>query len=202
MFGNKIVAITSAKSSTLGRAADVVLEIPVAEEVCPHNLVPTTSIVLTVAIGDALAISLMSMRDFHAKDFARYHPGGSLGRRLLTKVGEAMYSHNIPVVQPELVLLELAAEMAGSAAGVAIVVDPDNKPIGVVTKGQLAVALRVTRRVREVSARQCMGKDFYTINQEKIVDDAETMMRTKEVKFLVVVDDEGCYAGVYKHEDA
>lgn len=202
LFGNRVVAITSAKSSTLGRAADVVLEIPVAEEVCPHNLVPTTSIVLTVAIGDALAISLMTLRDFHAKDFARYHPGGSLGRRLLTRVEEAMYTHNVPVVSPDLVLLELAAEMAGSAAGVAIVVDENKKPLGVVTKGQLAVALRVTRRVREVSARQCMGKDFFTINSKQIVDDAESLMRAKEVKFLVAVDDNGEYAGVYKHEDA
>jgi len=200
-FGNKIIAITGAKSSTLGRAADVVLEIPVAEEVCPHNLVPTTSIVLTVAIGDALAIALMSLRDFHAKDFARYHPGGSLGRRLLTRVEEAMLTHSVPVVQPDMILLELAAEMAGGAAGVAIVVDLGNKPIGVVTKGQLAVALRVTRRVREVSAHQCMGKDFYTINKGSMVDEAENLMRTKEVKFLVVVDDDGHYAGIYKHDD-
>ncbi|NVJ97131.1 MAG: KpsF/GutQ family sugar-phosphate isomerase [Alphaproteobacteria bacterium] len=201
-FGNKIIAITGAKSSTLGRAADVVLEIPITEEVCPNNLVPTTSIVVTVAIGDALAISLMTLRNFHAKDFARYHPGGSLGRRLLMKVSDLMLTSSVPVVTPGMVLLELAAEMAGGAAGVAVVVDEDKKPLGVVTKGQLGVALRVTRRVREVSALQCMSKDFSVINKDVIVDEAESMMRADEVKFLVAVDGDGRYAGIYKHEDA
>ncbi len=201
-FGNKIIAITGAKNSTMGRVSDVVLEIPITEEACPINLAPTTSIIVTAAIGDALAISLMQLRNFHALDFARYHPGGSLGRRLLTKVEEAMLVSNVPVVAPEMVLLELAAEMAGGSAGVAVVTDGNNIPIGVVTKGQLGVALRVTRRVREVAAHQCMSKDFSVIEKDVIVDEAESMMRADEVKFLVVVDEEGRYAGVYKHDEA
>ncbi len=201
-FGNKIISITGAKSSTLGRASDVVLEIPVSEEVCPNNLVPTTSIVVTSAMGDAIAIALMTLRDFHPRDFARYHPGGSLGRRLLKKVNDVMLKgSSIPTVEPTMVLLELAAEMAGGPAGVAVVIDEDHKPIGVVTKGQLAVALRVTRRIREVTALQCMSQEFSLINQEKIVDEAEIMMRSDEVKFLIAVDTEGCFVGVYKHED-
>lgn len=200
-FGNRIVAITGAKSSTIGRTADVVLEIPVAEEVCPINLAPTTSIVQTIAIGDALAISLMTLRDFHAQDFARYHPGGSLGRRLLMKVEDLMHTTSVPVVAPGMVLLELAAEMAGGPAGIAVVVDTGAKPIGIVTKGQLGVALRVTRRVREVTAQQCMSKEFSVIQHSVIVDEAETMMRSDEVKFLVAVDNDGKFAGVYKHDE-
>jgi len=200
-FRNKIIAITGAKTSTVGRAADVVLEIPVSEEVCPNNLVPTTSIVVTVAIGDALAIALMQLRGFHAKDFARYHPGGSLGRRLLMKVADVMTTTAVPVVQPGMVLLELAAEMAGGPAGIAVVVDDEKRPLGVVTKGQLGVALRVTRRVREVTACQCMSKEFVTIDKSAIVDEAENEMRAKEVKFLVAVDDDGKYAGIYMHGD-
>ncbi|MCK0067994.1 KpsF/GutQ family sugar-phosphate isomerase [Kordiimonas laminariae] len=201
-FGNKIIAITGAKNSTMGRVADVVLEIPITEEACPINLAPTTSIIVTAAIGDALAVSLMKLRNFHARDFARYHPGGSLGRRLLTKVEEAMLVNNVPKVSPDMVLLELAAEMAGGSAGVAVVLDKAGAPIGVVTKGQLGVALRVTRRVREVAAHQCMSKEFSTIQKDVIVDEAESMMRSDEVKFLVVVDEKGRYAGIYKHEDA
>lgn len=201
-FGNRIIAITGAKSSTIGRTSDVVLEIPVAEEVCPINLAPTTSIVQTVAIGDALAISLMTLRDFHAQDFARYHPGGSLGRRLLMKVRDVMLTNSVPVVPPDMVLLELAAEMAGGPAGVAVVLDEARKPLGIVTKGQLGVALRVTRRVREVTAQQCMSKEFSVISQDVIVDEAESMMRTDEVKFLVALDQEGHFAGIYKHDDA
>lgn len=200
-FGNRIIAITGAKSSTIGRSADVVLEIPVAEEVCPINLAPTTSIVQTVAIGDALAISLMSLRDFHAQDFARYHPGGSLGRRLLMKVEDLMHTTSVPVVTPDMVLLELAAEMAGGPAGIAVVVDEGYKPIGIVTKGQLGVALRVTRRVREVTAQQCMSKEFSIIREDVIVDEAESMMRTDEVKFLVAVNEDGVFRGIYKHDE-
>ncbi len=200
-FGNRIIAITGAKSSTIGRTADVVLEIPVAEEVCPINLAPTTSIVQTIAIGDALAMSLMTLRDFHAQDFARYHPGGSLGRRLLMKVEDLMHTVSVPVVVPNMVLLELAAEMAGGPAGIAVVVDPSSKPIGIVTKGQLGVALRVTRRVREVTAQQCMSKEFSVIQHDVIIDEAETMMRSDEVKFLVAVDKGGKFAGVYKHDE-
>lgn len=200
-FGNRIIAITGAKSSTIGRTADVVLEIPVAEEVCPINLAPTTSIVQTVAIGDALAISLMTLRNFHAQDFARYHPGGSLGRRLLMKVQDLMHTTSVPVVAPDMVLLELAAEMAGGPAGIAVVVDSKSKPLGIVTKGQLGVALRVTRRVREVTAQQCMSKEFSVIPQDVIVDEAETMMRSDEVKFLVAVDAVGRFAGIYKHDE-
>lgn len=200
-FGNKIISITGVKSSTMGRASDVVLEIPVAEEVCPNNLVPTTSIVVTTAMGDGLAISLMQLRDFHARDFARYHPGGSLGRRLLKKVEEVMLVNSVPIVQPSMVLLELAAEMAGGAAGVAVVLDDEEKPVGIVTKGQLGVALRVTRRIREVTAHQCMSKEFATIERSRILDDAESLMRTEEVKFLVVTNADGTYAGLYKHEE-
>lgn len=200
-FGNRIITITGAKSSTIGRTADVVLEIPVAEEVCPINLAPTTSIVQTIAIGDALAISLMTLRNFHAQDFARYHPGGSLGRRLLMKVQDLMHTASVPVVTPDMVLLELAAEMAGGPAGIAVVVDANRKPLGIVTKGQLGVALRVTRRVREVTAQQCMSKEFSVIRQDVIIDEAETMMRSDEVKFLIAVKDNGEFAGVYKHED-
>ncbi|WP_374764243.1 KpsF/GutQ family sugar-phosphate isomerase [Yunchengibacter salinarum] len=200
-FGNRIVAITGQRTSTLGRAADVVLEIPVTEEVCPNNLTPTTSIVVTAVIGDALAISLMSLRNFHPRDFARYHPGGSLGRRLLKKVADVMLTKAVPAVPPGMVLLELAAEMAGGTAGAAVVLDEGGYPLGVVTKGQLAVALRVTRRIREVTARQCMSEDFHTIRQSQIVDDAENLMRYKDAQLLVVVDDDGRYVGLYKHED-
>ena len=200
-FGNRIIAITGAKSSTIGRAADVVLEIPVAEEVCPINLAPTTSIVQTVAIGDAIAISLMKLRNFHPQDFARYHPGGSLGRRLLMKVKDLMHTGTVPVVAPNTVLLELAAEMAGGPAGIAVVIDDCMKPIGIVTKGQLGVALRVTRRVREVTAQQCMSKEFSLISEDVIVDEAESMMRSDEVKFLVAIDGNGCFSGVYKHDE-
>lgn len=200
-FGNKIIAVTGAKNSTLGRASNVVLEIPIVEELCPNNLAPTTSILVTIAIGDSLSMALMRLRDFQSKDFARYHPGGALGRRLLFKVKEVMHAESVPVVSPDLVLLDLAAEMAGGSIGVAIVIDDDLRPIGLVSKEQLSVALQVTRRVREVTARQCMSREFETVNCDAIIDEAESLLRQSQGKLLVAIDDDGHYCGVYKRED-
>lgn len=200
-FGNRIIAITGNRVSTLGKAADVVLEIPAAEEVCPNNLVPTTSIMVTIAIGDAIAISLMQLRNFHAKDFARYHPGGALGRRLLKKVNEVMITNGVSKVPSDMILLELAAEMAGGASGVAVVLDATGKPEGIITKGQLGVALRVTRRIREVTARQCMSTEFSCINSDVYVNDAENLLKADDVKFLIVTDHQGLFAGLYRREE-
>ena len=200
-FGNKTIAITGKAKSTLARYADIVLDVHVDEEACPNNLVPTTSITVTSAIGDALALALMAQKDFRAADFARFHPGGSLGRRLLLTVADTMLHNVVPKISPEIVLLDLAAEMAGGAAGVAVVVDDDNMPIGVVTKDQLAVALRVTRRIEEVSARQCMSSEFFKVGKWEIIDRAEEIMRQEEVKFLVAVDENSRYAGIYKHDE-
>ncbi len=200
-FGNKTIAITGKSKSVLARYSDVVLDVHVDEEACPNNLVPTTSITVTSAIGDALALALMAQRDFQASDFARFHPGGELGRRLLLTVADTMLHNVVPRVSPDIVLLDLAAEMAGGAAGVAVVVDDDDLPLGVVTKNQLAVALRVTRRIEEVRARQCMSSEFISINRSEIVDKAEEVMRNEEVKFLVVTDDNGHYVGLYKHDE-
>lgn len=200
-FGNKIIAVTGAKNSTLGRAAEVVLEIPVVDELCPNNLAPTTSILVTVAIGDSLSIALMQLRDFKSRDFARYHPGGALGRRLLLKVSDVMYADSVPVVSPDMVLLDLAAEMSGGPIGVAVVVDDQMKPIGIVTKAQISVALQVTRRVREVTARQCMTSEFGIVEKDSIIDEAESLLRQGQGKILVAVDDEGHYCGVYRRED-
>ncbi len=200
-FGNHIIAVTGAKNSSLARASDVVLEIPVVDEVCPNNLAPTTSILMTIAIGDSLAMALMHLRDFHAKDFARYHPGGALGRRLLLKVGDVMYKENVPTVGPEMVLLDLAAEMAGGPVGVAVVLGSDDRPLGIVTKEQLGTALQVTRRIREVTALQCMTRDFKSILSTKTIDDAESLLRQHQGKLLVAVDQEGRFTGVYLRED-
>lgn len=201
-FGNRVIAVTGNKNSTLGRAADVVLDIPVNEEVCPNNLVPTTSILVTTAIGDAFAISLMTLRNFQAHDFARNHPGGSLGRRLLMRVSDVMHTTSVPKVGPDAILLDLATEMAGSPVGIAVVVDEDDRAIGVVTKGQLGVALRVTRRVKEVTARQCMTQDFQTISADVILDKAETKMREQSVSFLIALSGDGRYCGLYARDDA
>ncbi|WND02917.1 KpsF/GutQ family sugar-phosphate isomerase [Temperatibacter marinus] len=200
-FGNKVLAITGKPNSSLASISDVVIDIHVDEEACPQNLVPTTSITVTSAIGDALALALMQLRNFGATEFARFHPGGSLGKKLLNTVSDLMAVKSVPIVSPSIVLLELASEMAGGAHGVAVVVNEESKPIGVVTKDQLAVALRVTRRIEEVTAHQVMSSHFETVTSSEIVYKADEDMRHKDVKFLLVVDDDNSYKGLYKPEE-
>lgn len=200
-FGNKVIAVTGKPNSSLAGISDVIIDIHVDEEACPQNLVPTTSITVTSAIGDALALALMQLRNFGATDFARFHPGGSLGKKLLNTVGDLMSVKTVPVVRPDIVLLDLASEMAGGAHGVAVVKNAQGKPIGVVTKDQLAVALRVTRRIEEVTAHQVMSSQFEMVNSDRIVYKADEDMRHKDVKFMVVVDQKGLYKGLYKPEE-
>lgn len=200
-FGNKIIAITGKPGSSLAKISDVILDIHVDEEACPQNLVPTTSITVTSAIGDALSLALMQLRNFSANDFARFHPGGSLGKKLLNTVGDLMHMQSVPTVDASIVLLELASEMAGGSHGVAVVVDNNKKPIGVVTKDQLAVALRVTRRIEEVTAHQVMSSHFDSVDQEEIVYKADEILRQKDAKFMVVINKRGIYKGLYKPED-
>lgn len=200
-FGNKIVVVTGKPQSSLSAIADVILDIHVDEEACPQNLVPTTSITVTSAIGDALALALMQLRNFNAKDFARFHPGGSLGKKLLNTVGDLMHVKAVPVVNSDIVLLELASEMAGGSHGVAVVEDGKGKPIGVVTKDQLAVALRVTRRIEEVTAHQVMSSQFETISTSEIVYKADEFLRQKSLKFVLALDEDGVYQGLYKPDE-
>ena len=111
-----------------------------------------------------------------------------------------MLTDAVPVVSPDIILLELAAEMAGGTVGMAVIVDEAKRPIGVVTKGQLGVALRVTRRLNEVTARQCMTSEFDTIDQNSLLDEAIRLMRAGDSKFLLAVDSDGQYRGFYRQD--
>lgn len=120
-FGNKIIAITGSEDSTLAKHADVFLNINVTREICPNNLAPTSSTLVTLALGDALAVALMKARDFKAEDFAKFHPGGSLGRKLLCKVEDVMTSSNLPFVNKDASLSDCLLAMTASKTGVALV---------------------------------------------------------------------------------
>jgi len=120
-FGNKIVAIVGEDNSTLGKHADVVLNVSVEREVCPNNLAPTTSTLTTMAMGDALAVVLIKERDFQASDFARYHPGGSLGKKLLVKVQDVMHRENLPVVGKEEMLQNAILVMTEGRLGMVVI---------------------------------------------------------------------------------
>lgn len=183
-FGNRIIAFTSKIDSTLARQADIFLDISVEREVCPNNLAPTTSTLVTMAMGDALTVALIRARNFKPHDFARFHPGGSLGRRLLTRARDIMHT-NLPIVATGTTLYECMFAMTSGRMGLALVMDGE-KLLGIITDGDLRRAL-----LREPDAMNKPVREFMTVNPvsidaETLLAEAEEYMRQWKVKALVV----------------
>lgn len=194
-FGNRIIAITGGMPSTLAKNADVVLEIKMQGESCPNNLAPTTSTTLTMAIGDALASALMNKRNFMPNDFARFHPGGSLGRRLLTRLKDIM-STKLTKVAPEVALKEVIVEMTRDQHGIALVMEQDNL-LGVITDGDLRRAmLRHDFDLNTFKAKDIMSLNSITATHNSMLSDAEELMREQKIKQLLVVNDADTPVGI------
>lgn len=192
---NTVIAMTGKKESTLATHADLFLDIGISKEACPLELAPTTSTTVTMALGDALAVALMKARDFRAENFARFHPGGRLGRKLLVKVKDVMKKENLPVLKLDDSFEEVISKISGGLLGIGILLD-ENKLVGVITDGDI-------RRVLQKSGADALNlkaKDFYTKNpqtinmHEKIIV-ADELMQQKKITALIAVDGED-FAGV------
>jgi arabinose-5-phosphate isomerase len=162
---------------------------------------PTTSAATTLVMGDALAIALMTEKGFKAEDFARFHPGGSLGRRLLTKVDDAMVEHNLPIVSKASYIKDVISVMTSGRQGVAIVVDGQQRVIGVITDGDLRRALNKYENVFELKAENIMTENPKTINKGLKLYEAEKIFNRYEIITLIVVDDEGRPLGLLQLYD-
>lgn len=194
-FGNRIIAITGGTTSTLAKNADATLEIRMDKESCPNNLAPTTSTTLTMAIGDALASALMHKRNFMPNDFARFHPGGSLGRRLLTRLKDVM-STNLTKVSPDTSLKEVIVAMTRDQHGIALVMEED-KLIGVITDGDLRRAMmRDDFDFNVITACNIMTCSPVTAPAHAMLSEAESMMREHHINQLVVIDSKSIPLGV------
>ncbi|AWX13198.1 KpsF/GutQ family sugar-phosphate isomerase [Mergibacter septicus] len=186
-FGNKIIAMTGNLQSTLAKHADYVLDISVEREVCPNNLAPTTSVLATMALGDAIAVALIKARDFQPADFAKFHPGGSLGRRLLCKVKDQMQTR-LPIVSPDSPFTECLFTMNVGRMGVAIVME-DQQLKGIITDGDI-------RRALSAKGAECLGLTAkalmtYTpkvIDADAYLSQAEEYMKQHKIHSLIVVD--------------
>lgn len=201
-FGVPLVAMTGRPDSTLARAADVALDVSVPEEACPHGLAPTASTTVTMALGDALAVALLDARGFSADDFARSHPGGSLGRKLLTHVSDVMRTGDaIPAVALGATLAEAVIEISRKGMGMTAVIDGGQRLIGIFTDGDLRRSLE-----RDVNLRGTRVDDVMTRNPRCVRPDAlaaeavEMMERTKSTQ-IPVVDAEGRLVGALNIHD-
>ncbi|WP_448546849.1 KpsF/GutQ family sugar-phosphate isomerase [Thalassotalea fusca] len=196
IFGNSIIAITNNENSTLARNAHIILPIVMDKEACPNNLAPTTSTMITMAIGDALAIALMKYKRFEANDFARYHPGGSLGRKLLTKVGDTMKIDNLPIVNKKATFADVVLTMNQGRLGLAVVVE-DNRAIGVITDGDLRRTIsKLNRDFTALYASDMMTKSPKFICNSEMIEKAENVMDKYKISSLLVKDSESNFVGV------
>ena len=194
-FGNKIIAITGNPHSTLGKYADVVLNIHVEREACPNNLAPTTSTLVTMALGDALAIALITARDFRAEDFVRFHPGGSLGRKLLCRVRDVMNA-NVPVAEPTATFSECLSVMNEGRMGVAVIMQA-SELCGIITDGDIRRTLaKFGTESLNKTAEQIMSRSPKTIADSTFLGKAEEMMKALHIHSLVALDEHGKVSGL------
>ncbi|WP_439256614.1 KpsF/GutQ family sugar isomerase [Lonepinella sp. BR2271] len=188
-FGNKIVALTSNPHSTLGKHADYVLDISIEREACPNNLAPTTSALVTLALGDALTVALIYARDFKPIDFAKFHPGGSLGRRLLCRVKDQMQTR-LPLTLPSTSFTDCLMIMNEGRMGVALVME-NNQLQGIITDGDVRRALTTNGATTLTqTAQDLMTRNPKTIHQDEFLSSAEIFMKENKIHSLVVVNDQ------------
>ncbi|EEY13595.1 KpsF/GutQ family sugar-phosphate isomerase [Mannheimia haemolytica] len=194
-FGNKIIAMTGNPYSTLGRNADVILNIGVEREACLNNLAPTSSTLVTMALGDALAIALMKARDFRPEDFARYHPGGSLGRKLLNRVRDVMV-RKVPTASLDTTFTECLSVMNEGRMGGAVIMQ-DDKLEGIITDGDIRRTLaKFGAESLNKTADEIMTRNPKTINDTEFLAKAEDLMKELKIHSLIAVNDEGKVTGL------
>lgn len=185
---NTLVAICGRVDSTLVRKSDYFLDVSVSQEACPLALAPTSSTTATLVVGDALAVTLMSKRNFKEENFARYHPGGSLGRRLLTTVADVMKTKDLPLVKAETYSSKVLSVVTSGRVGIALVVDSKNRLLGVITDGDIRRSIeRNQKTFFDLSASDIMTKGALTINDGEKLVAAESMMTENHVTTLVAV---------------
>jgi arabinose-5-phosphate isomerase len=201
-MGTPLIAMTGKPQSSLGLLADVHLDISVAKEACPLNLAPTASTTVTLALGDALAVALLDARGFKEEDFARSHPGGALGRRLLTHVRDVMRSGDaVPAVGPDVPLATALLEITQKGMGMTAIVDGDGRPLGVFTDGDLRRLLERISDFSGVVIRDVMHANPQRVHPEQLAVDAVAVMEEFRINQMLVVDRDGLLVGALHIHD-
>ena len=194
--------MTGQASSTLAREADVHLDAGVSQEACPLNLSPTASTTAALALGDALAVALLDARGFSEADFARSHPGGALGRRLLTHVSDVMRrGRDIPTVSLTATLSEAILEITRKRLGMTAVVDSEGRAVGVFTDGDLRRAVERLSDLKGAAISEIMSRNPHAIRPEALAVEAVELMERHSINQLLVVDEKGALTGALNMHD-
>ena len=198
-YGNKIIAITGNENSFLGEHADHTLSSYVEKEACPNNLAPTTSTTAQLVIGDALAICLLNLKDFSSRDFAKYHPGGTLGRKLYLRVNELAANNEIPKVAESSPIKEVIIEISKKRLGTTAVVENDII-VGIITDGDIRRMLENSADINQLCAKDIMSKDPVTVSSDTMAVNALDIMQKNNITQILVTTD-GKYSGVVHFHD-
>jgi arabinose-5-phosphate isomerase len=201
-LGVPLVAMTGNRASTLARHADIVLDSGVEKEACPLNLAPTASTTAQLALGDALAVALLDARGFKSEDFARSHPGGALGRKLLTHLSDIMRSGDaVPRVGPDANFFELMREISAKGLGASAIVDAQGRVQGIFTDGDLRRLLEKGVDIRSVKASEVMHPGPKTIRSDALAAEAAQLMEQHRITSVLVVDADGLLCGAVNSND-
>jgi len=201
-MGVPVIAMTGKPGSRLAQVADVHLDVSVDKEACPLNLAPTASTTVTLALGDAIAVALLELRGFKSEDFALSHPGGALGRKLLTHVRDVMRSGDaIPQVKPDAPLTEALLEISQKGMGMTAIVDDAGRPVGVFTDGDLRRLLERGEDFTKSSIADVMHRGPRTINPDQLAVDAVQLMEEFRINQVLVADAQGKLVGALHIHD-
>jgi arabinose-5-phosphate isomerase len=200
-FGNQLIGMVGQTQSFLAQQADFVLNTTVSKEACPNNLAPTSSTTAQMVMGDALAVCLMEMKGFNGQDFAKFHPGGNLGKRLYLRVKDLYVQNQRPQISPEAALKEIIISISGSRLGVTVVTDFSQKVLGVITDGDLRRMLEKEAELTSVRAEKIMTRNPKQIGPDAMAIEALDLLRKHDITQLVVVDTNQHYLGVLHLHD-
>ena len=196
---NKLVAIVGNRASYLASQADFVLDTTVPREACPNNLAPTSSTTAQLVMGDAIAVALLKMRGFTSEDFAKFHPGGALGKRLYLTVGDLCVKNGTPQVSPDDIMTQAIIEISEKMLGAAAVIE-NSKLVGIVTDGDLRRMLMKHPNIETVKVRDIMTKNPLTVQHTALAADALNIMQHKEISVLPVMDGNNYIGMVHIHD--
>lgn len=199
-FGNTLIGMVGNMDSYLAKQSDIILNTTVAQEACPNNLAPTTSTTAQMVMGDALAVCLMETRGFNSTDFAKYHPGGALGKKLYLRVADLLLTHGKPIIKSGATIKEAILEITKKRLGAAAVLDDNEEVIGIITDGDIRRMLEKYDSFATLSANDIMSKTPKTIEADAMAVAALEKMRENNINQLIALDRDR-YAGIIHLQD-
>jgi len=199
-MGNKLVALVSNINSYLAMQSNYVLNATIGEEACPNNLAPTTSTTAHLAIGDALAVCLLEMKEFGSEDFAKYHPGGALGKQLYLKVDDIYPTHELPIVNENASIKEVIIEISAKRLGAAAVLNDKGNLLGIITDGDLRRMLQINSDLEKVIAKDIMSLNPITVSKGDYATKALHVMQTNNIAQIIVLNNQVVVGFVHLHD--